>query len=147
MNRITRNEEKLDSVLSSIKELNNSLVSFKLNIINIHELNKYYGSKSWFKDKDDYENNRIKKVKAGVLSEDAVWNMNEEINDLIFEMKKIIKELGGTMEKEKCTCGPDCTCGCQEGKECTCTDENCSCGCDDNCECDESCTCGCQNDK
>ena len=26
-------------------------------------------------------------------------------------------------EKKKCNCGPDCTCGCQEGKECTCEDK------------------------
>ena len=31
------------------------------------------------------------------------------------------------MEK-KCNCGPDCKCGCQEGKECTCKDEKCKCG-------------------
>ncbi len=43
------------------------------------------------------------------------------------------------MEKKKCNCSPDCTCGCQEGKECTCEDEECSCN--------ETCTCGCQNDK
>ena len=33
------------------------------------------------------------------------------------------------MEEKKCNCGPDCKCGCQEGKECTCQDENCKCGC------------------
>lgn len=42
------------------------------------------------------------------------------------------------MEENNCNCSPDCTCGCQEGKECTCKD---------NCKCDENCTCGCQNDK
>ena len=52
------------------------------------------------------------------------------------------------MEKEKkCNCGPDCTSGCQEGKECTCTDENCTCGCGDECNCDETCDCGCQEGK
>jgi len=40
------------------------------------------------------------------------------------------------MEKEKCNCTPDCTCGCQDGKECTCEGE---------CTCDENCTCGCQD--
>lgn len=30
------------------------------------------------------------------------------------------------MEEKTCTCGPDCTCGCQEGKECTC-DGTCEC--------------------
>lgn len=33
------------------------------------------------------------------------------------------------MEEKKCTCG------CCEGKECTCEEE---------CNCDETCTCGCQ---
>ena len=44
------------------------------------------------------------------------------------------------MKEKKCNCGPDCTCGCQEGKECTC-DEKCECGCQDNkdskCHCNE----------
>lgn len=40
------------------------------------------------------------------------------------------------MEKEKCNCTPDCTCGCQDGEECTCEGE---------CTCDENCTCGCQD--
>ena len=26
-------------------------------------------------------------------------------------------------EEKKCNCSPDCTCGCQEGKECTCNGE------------------------
>ena len=51
------------------------------------------------------------------------------------------------MEKKKCNCGPDCTCGCQEGKECTCEDNKCSCGCEDECKCDENCECGCQDNK
>ena len=35
--------------------------------------------------------------------------------------------------EQKCNCGPDCTCGCQEDEECTC----------DGCE-EKS---GCSNDK
>lgn len=42
------------------------------------------------------------------------------------------------MEDKKCNCSPNCTCGCQEGKECTCNGE---------CTCDDSCDCGCQDDK
>ena len=49
------------------------------------------------------------------------------------------------MKKKKCD--ETCTCGCQDGKECTCEDEKCSCGCGDNCECDETCTCGCHDKK
>ncbi|MBR2467912.1 MAG: nucleotide exchange factor GrpE [Clostridia bacterium] len=71
-------------------------------------------------------------------------------------------------KKTTCGCGPDCTCGCQEGKECTCHDDECKCGChegkechchdhskncgcldgdectcSDDCQCDDECTCGC----
>lgn len=51
-------------------------------------------------------------------------------------------------EEKKCNCGPDCTCGCQEGKECTC-DDCCDCGCgscDCDCDCDCGCDCGCDCD-
>ena len=88
--RIIKNEERLDSVLSSIKNLEKALEEFKKNKRNIYLLNRYYGSNNWFKDKEAYENNKIK-VKAGVLSEDAVWNMRDDIDDLIIEMKKIVK--------------------------------------------------------
>ena len=37
--------------------------------------------------------------------------------------------------KKKCCCGPDCKCGCQEGKPCTCGDK-CGCGCGE-----EKCSC------
>ncbi len=90
--RITKNEERLDNLLKSIKELEISLSNFKNNKKDLYLLNKYYGSKNWFKDKENYEQRNISNIKAGVLSEDAVWNMNEDIKDLIKEMKKIIKE-------------------------------------------------------
>lgn len=41
------------------------------------------------------------------------------------------------MEKDKKTCDETCTCGCQEGKECTCEED---CHCDENC-CDEKHSC------
>ena len=53
-------------------------------------------------------------------------------------------------EKKVCKCSPECECGCNEGKECTCEEENCKCcegkecSCDecncDDCECEE-CSC------
>ena len=88
--RITKNEERLDSILKSIKDLEEALSRFKANKKNIGLINKYYGSKNWFRDKDNFEQNKIPKIKAGVLSEDAVWDMNEDIKDIILEMKRII---------------------------------------------------------
>ena len=93
INRITKNEERLDKILLNIKNLGEELDKFNLNIKEIKELNKYYGSNEWFDDRDAYDNNKIPKIKAGVLSEDAIWNMNEEISYLITEMKNTIKEL------------------------------------------------------
>ena len=88
--RITKNEERLDKILLSIKKLEIALNEFKNNKKNISLINKYYGSKIWFKDKEAYENNKINRIKAGVLSEDEVWNMQEEIDQIILDMKIII---------------------------------------------------------
>lgn len=89
INRIKENEERLDKINIIIKKLDESISEFKDNRNTINDLNKYYGSKEWFNDKEDLEKKKLN-IKAGVLSEDAVWNMNENIRDLIFEMKNII---------------------------------------------------------
>ncbi len=88
IDRITKNEERLDNLLDVVREVENVLAIFKLCKKDYYLLNKYYGSKNWFKDKEEYENGSIK-VKAGVLSEDAVWNLDERVNELILEMKHI----------------------------------------------------------
>ena len=90
-NRITKNEELLDSISSTITETNKALEEFKSIKEKIELLNKYYGSKEWFKDKEDLESGKISNIKAGVLSEDAVWNMNENLSDTLEEMKDIIQ--------------------------------------------------------
>ena len=91
MNRIEINEKRLDLINESINELNISLENFKNKKDEIIKLNKYYGSKEWFSDVDKHNAGKLGNIKAGVLSEDAVWNMNENINDLLIEMEKIIK--------------------------------------------------------
>lgn len=90
--RITKNEERLDRISLNIKKLEEALDEFKSNKKDLYLLNKYYGSKNWFKDKKNYEDEKNPRIKAGVLSEDAVWNLNEDIDDIIKEMKSIIKE-------------------------------------------------------
>ena len=89
--RINKNEERLDRINECINNLENALNSFKTNYKDIKLINNYYGSKNWFKDKESFEEHKIEGIKAGVLSEDAVWNMNENITDLLIEMEKIIK--------------------------------------------------------
>lgn len=87
IDRIIKNEERLDKLLESIKKLNNAFDEFESNKRDLDLLKKYYGSKNWFKDKELYENGTIKKIKAGILSEDAVWNMLDEIDELKKRMK------------------------------------------------------------
>lgn len=52
------------------------------------------------------------------------------------------KENKDVSKEKKCNCDETCTCGCQEGKECTCEDETCKCGCHEEKTC--TCTCGCE---
>ena len=92
IDRIKKNEERLDNINNCIKNVENALEELKENKKNISMLNKYYGSNNWFKDKEAYEKNEIPKIKAGVLSEDAVWNMNDDIKELILEMKSIVNK-------------------------------------------------------
>ena len=84
---ITKNEELLDSISSTIANTNKALEEFKTLKEKSAILNKYYGSKEWFKDKEDLESGKISNIKAGVLSEDAVWNMLDEIDELMNRMK------------------------------------------------------------
>lgn len=90
INRIKENEERLDNILLTINELNNVLDKFKDKYDDIVLLNKYYGSDDWFKDKVAYEKNNISNIKAGVLSEDAIWNMNEDVKEIIIALEEII---------------------------------------------------------
>ena len=90
--RIEDNEKILDNVSDVIKNLEISLDEFEKIEDDLTKLNNYYGSKNWFKDKEMLEKRKIKNIKAGVLSEDAVWNLLEKRNELIERMKKIIQK-------------------------------------------------------
>ena len=89
--RITKNEERLDKSLKVINDLEHALKEFNKNKNDLRLLTNYYGSDNWFKDKDAYESNKIEHIKAGVLSEDTVWNMLEDFDDILKDMNKIIK--------------------------------------------------------
>ena len=88
--RIEINEKRLENIQSMIQKLEEALSSYKENQNDLKKLEKYYGSKNWFKDKKAYEQKQIKPIKAGVLSEDEVWNTLEELNELRKNIKTII---------------------------------------------------------
>ena len=89
--RITKNEERFDKVSESVKKLEEALTSFESTKKDLLLLKKYYSSKNWIKDKDVYEEKNLK-VKAGVLSEDGIWNMLESIDEIMSDMKRIIND-------------------------------------------------------
>ena len=91
MGRIEENEKRLDELNSIVISLDKHLDDFEDTIHEYYSLNEYYGSKNWFKDKEDFEKGKIKNIKAGVLSEDAVWDLNEKTKDLINRMDGIVK--------------------------------------------------------
>ena len=91
--RIEVNEEKLDKIINVINKLDEALTDFENIQDGIKEVNKYYGSKEWFEAKEALENGKIQNVKAGVLSEDGVWNTNEVVKELIERMKQISENL------------------------------------------------------
>ena len=87
---------------------------------------------------EDIEVERIKKYFYKSIDKDHMLEEEIKIKELLDRSDIMAK---------KCNCGPDCKCGCQEGKECTCKDEKCKCGCGDDCKCDENCDCGCHDKK
>lgn len=87
--RITKNEERLDKLIELNNELSLSIDKYNSLKKEIAYLEKYYGSSNWLKDKEYYENNNTN-VKAGVLSEDGVWNALEDLDYLIKEVDKIV---------------------------------------------------------
>ena len=90
--RVKRNEKRLDEITESIHGLDKALDKFKKQKSNIKNLNKYYESKTWLEDFDNYDPKKFKNIKAGVLSEDAIWNMNEAINETFYKMEKIVED-------------------------------------------------------
>ncbi len=93
MKRIEDNEKRLNSLKQIVFQLKNDLDSFESNISEYQSLNQYYGSKDWFLDKTNFEKGKYPNLKAGVLSEDAVWNLDEEVSEILSQMKEILERM------------------------------------------------------
>lgn len=90
--RIKEMEESLDISITKLKQFEESLEEYKKIQNEIKKLSKYYGSKDWYKDFDDYNNKKIN-IKAGVLSEDGIYNTIMENKEIAQELKKISKKI------------------------------------------------------
>ncbi len=90
--RIKTNENRLKKCNKTLLELEEIVVALKETKKEYKALNKYYGSKNWFKDKEALEEGKIPKIKAGVLSEDAVWDMITDFEYHLKELKRLLKD-------------------------------------------------------
>ena len=98
--QVKENEKRLNKLYKISKSLGKELDKFEKGLKDLKNLNEYYGSEVWFQDKEDFEMNKMPSVKAGVLSEDAVWNLQEELTEIIKKMEEIIKEYYEEDEEE-----------------------------------------------
>ena len=88
--RIKINEERLDNVSNYLEELEKFVKKYPDIKKQLKDLNKYYGSKNWFHDLDEYEKGKSSKFKAGVLSEDGIWNTIEKWKEMICILEELI---------------------------------------------------------
>jgi hypothetical protein len=91
--RIEEYELKFDKILELNKEMNSLINDYKKYLKYVDEINKYYGSKEWFEDLKAYDSGKIIKVKAGVLSEDGIWNMDDDLKEISQDLKKLSSKL------------------------------------------------------
>ncbi|MCI6609220.1 MAG: DUF4298 domain-containing protein [Ezakiella sp.] len=68
-------EKIFDKHNELIKKLSEFLDEFESDLGAYEKLKQYYGSKTWQEDKDDYDKGKYENIKAGVLSEDAIYNL------------------------------------------------------------------------
>lgn len=91
--RIDEMEKCLDTSIEKIKQFKEALKEYKKVQKQIKKISKYYGSKEWYKDFDDYNDKKISNIKAGVLSEDGIYNVIMENKEIGKELNKLSKEI------------------------------------------------------
>ena len=93
LDRIELNEKRFNQLRLLTDKLRKSLDIFENSLDELILLNEYYDSDEWMNDFEALESGKIKCERAGVLSEDGVWNMNEDINEIKRQMENIIVKL------------------------------------------------------
>ena len=81
--RVTQMEERLDNITAATKGLDARLMKMQSLCGDMSSLFSYYGSEEWYEDRDG---EIPQGVKAGVLSEDAVYDAITDLRDTAFSM-------------------------------------------------------------
>lgn len=88
--RIQEMEQHLDKAQAAINSLEQALKQYAVAQESIEKLKNYLSSKEWKKDFRDSEAGKLPHdLKCGVLSEDGIWNMLDNVNDINLEMIRL----------------------------------------------------------
>ena len=88
--RIKLMEQHLDKAQAAIKSLEQAIKQYADAQESINKLKTYLGSKEWKKDFRDSEAGKLPDgLKCGVLSEDGIWNMLDDVNEINMEMIRL----------------------------------------------------------
>ena len=91
--RIKTMEQHLDRASLAVMKLSAALDDYAEVLTSIRELEKYYGSDVWKQDFADDEQGLLPQdLKRGVLSEDGIWNVLTDNQDLHARMKTIVSK-------------------------------------------------------
>lgn len=91
--RIKLMEQHLDHASQAVMQLSAALDDFAAAQEAISELSAYYGSKDWKQDFADDEQGLLPNdLKRGVLSEDGIWNVLSDCNELHTRMQELLRE-------------------------------------------------------
>lgn len=84
-------EQHLDRASQAVMQLSAALDDYAAAQQAISELSAYYGSKDWKQDFADDEQGLLPSdLKRGVLSEDAIWNVLSDCNELHTRMQELL---------------------------------------------------------
>ena len=86
--RIKEMEVRLERAAAAVMDMSAALDKYEAVQEDIKALRKYYGSKQWKQDYADDEAGRLPAdLKRGVLSEDGIWNLLEDVCELNERLK------------------------------------------------------------
>ena len=86
--RITQMERKMERAAMAVLNLSAALEEYEAVQGDIITLSEYYSSSEWKQDVDDDEAGKLPTgLKRGVLSEDGIWNLLEDVHELNNRLK------------------------------------------------------------
>ena len=89
IDRIRQMEECLDASAAAVEKLGAALKEYEAVQKQYKKLSDYYGSPRWMKDFEDDEAGLLPDgLKRGVLSEDGIWNLLSDCQELQILLKE-----------------------------------------------------------